>query len=132
VYTNTSYGTYGKKRDETVAEKIKHLGCKFESHKDFILVEPQEVEQRKVFTTFYKLWQKVDFDFHELELKEFSQLPTKQQSEAKDFVTIPKHPYFTMEFGEDRFKNHIKKSYNEQRNDLGIDGISRLSPYHRH
>jgi len=68
VYTNTSYGTYGKKRDEIVAEKIKHLGCRFESHKDFLLAEPHEIEQRKVFTPFYKLWQKLDFDFNELEL----------------------------------------------------------------
>jgi len=132
VFTNTSYGTYWKKRDETVAEKIKHLWCKFESHKDFLLVEPHEVEQRKVFTPFYKLWQKVEFEFHELELKKFTQLKTTQQTQAKDFVDTPKHPYFTMKFGQERFKNHIKKSYNQDRNDLWIDGISRLSPYHRH
>jgi deoxyribodipyrimidine photolyase len=132
VYTNTTYGTYGKKRDETVAEKITNFNCKFESHKDFLLVEPAEVEQRKVFTPFYKLWQKVDFDFHELEIKNFSQLISYQQTEAKDFVDIPKHPYFTMEFGQQRMKNHIKKSYNDDRNDLSIDGVSRLSPYHRH
>ncbi|MDA9129206.1 DNA photolyase family protein [Candidatus Gracilibacteria bacterium] len=132
VYTNTSYGTYGKKRDTTVSEKIHHMGCDFESHKDFLLVEPHEVEQRKVFTPFYKLWQKVEFDFHELELTEFSQLKSEEQTEARDFVKIEKHPYFTMDFGLDRFENHIKKSYKENRNDLWKDGVSRLSPYHRH
>jgi len=76
------------------------------------------VEQRKVFTPFYKLWQKVEFEFHELELKKFTQLKTTQQTQAKDFVDTPKHPYFTMKFGQERFKNHIKKSYNQDRNDL--------------
>lgn len=98
VYTNTSYGIYGKKRDSKISEKLHHMGCKFESHKDYLLVEPQEVEQRKVFSPFYKLWQKVDFDFHELELTEFSQLKTDENTEAKDFIDIPCHPYFTMKF----------------------------------
>jgi deoxyribodipyrimidine photo-lyase len=37
-----------------------------------------------------------------------------------------------MDFWKERFENHIKKSYKEERNDLSLDGISRLSPYHRH
>ena len=132
VYTNTSYGSYWKKRDESVAEKIKHLWCKFESHKDFLLAEPHEIEQRKVFTPFYKLWQKLDFDCNELELTSFKQLKTLEQTEAKDFVSIAKHPYFTMDFWKDRFDSYIKKSYDDTRNDLDTDGTSRLSPYLRH
>lgn len=132
LYTNTSYGSYGKKRDHQIAEKIHELWCKFESHKDFLLVEPHEIETRKVFTPFYKLWQKIDFDTHELELTEFTQLKSQEQTQAHDFVDIAKHPYFTMNFGIQRLKNHIKKSYNDERNNLDKDWVSRLSPYHRH
>jgi len=132
VYTNTSYGSYWKKRDNTVAEKIHHMGCKFESHKDFLLAEPHEIEQRKVFTPFYKLWQKHDFELQELEIKKISQVATDEDTTAKDFIPAAKHPYFTMQFWKERFNNSIKKSYDEHRNDLDKDGTSRLSPYLRH
>lgn len=128
IYTNTTYGSYGKTRDEKI---IDLCNCKFESHKDFVLAEPHEVEQRKVFTPFYKLWQKLDFDTAELKITQFSQLQTEEQTEAKDFIEIEKHPYFTMEFGRERFKKLPFLHYNDVRNDLDKDGTSRLSPYLR-
>jgi len=128
IYTNTTYGTYGKARDEKVAELC---SCKFESHKDFLLAEPHEVEQRKVFTPYYKLWQKLEFDTAEVEITNFTQLETEEQSEASDFIEIKKHPYFTMEFGRERFEKYIQSNYQDIRNDLDIDGTSRLSPYLR-
>ena len=87
IFTNTSYGSYGKKRDETVTELAAKIGCKFESYKDFLLVEPQEIEQRKVFTPFYKLWQKYLTAHPESlkilpKLEKFSQLQIQEQSQA--------------------------------------------------
>lgn len=87
IFTNTSYGMYGKVRDEKVIELVSQLGCKFESHKDFLLVEPHEVEQRKVFTPFYKLWQKF-LQAHPENLRilppieKFSQLSSEEQTQA--------------------------------------------------
>ena len=132
LYTNTSYGNYWKKRDRQIFEQLEKFGCKTESHKDFLLAEPHEVEQRKVFTPYYKLWQKLDFDTNELELTKFSQLQTSEQSEASDFIKIEKHPYFTMQFGQERLEKYINTNYNDVRNDLDKDGTSRLSPYLRH
>gem|GEM_PF-4381424 len=40
---------------------------------------------------------------------------------ASDFIDIKKHPYFTMDFGIDRFQKHIRSDYNEFRNDLDKD-----------
>lgn len=131
VYTNKSYGQRGKERDTIVAEKIKYLWCNFESHKDFLLVEPQEVEVRKVFTPFYKLWQKVDFETTQREIKEFHQLKTKEKTEAKDFIKYEKHPCFTIDFWKKRLKNNIKESYDDARNNLDLDGTSMLSVYLR-
>jgi deoxyribodipyrimidine photo-lyase len=105
--------------------------CKFESYKDFLLAEPHEVEQRKVFTPFYKLWQKLDFDTSEVEITKFKQLQTEEQTEAKDFIKLEKHPYFTMKFGQERFAKLPFPHYNDARNDLDKDGTSRLSPYLR-
>jgi deoxyribodipyrimidine photo-lyase len=128
IYTNTTYGSYWKQRDEKVAELCT---CNFESHKDFLLVEPHEVEQRKVFTPFYKLWQKQEFDTAELEIRDFKQFKTDEQTEANDFIEIEKHPYFTMDFGQKRFEKLPFPYYNDVRNDLDKDGTSRLSPYLR-
>lgn len=128
IYTNTSYGTYGKSRDIKVAEQC---NCRFESHKDFLLTEPHEVEQRKVFTPYYKLWQKADFDTQELELTRFCQLQSEEQGEAKDYISHPSHPYFTIEFWKQRLTKYITKEYQDIRNQLDIDGTSRLSPYLR-
>jgi deoxyribodipyrimidine photo-lyase len=136
IFSNTSYGTYGKKRDSLVAEKVSVLWCTFESHKDFLLAEPHEIEQRKVFTPFYKLWQKYLAAHPESlkilpKLEHFSQLETQEQSQAWDFIQHKKHPYFTMQFGQERFEKHILQNYDTLRNDLDKDGTSRLSPYLR-
>jgi hypothetical protein len=62
------------------------------------LAEPHEVEQRKVFTPYYKLWKKLDLDTAEVEITKFNQLESEEQSEAHDFIDLEKHPYFTMKF----------------------------------
>ena len=61
----------------------------------------------------------------------FSQLETQEQTEAKDFIHLSKHPFFTMDFGKQRFEKYIRPEYQEVRNSLDIDGTSKLSPYLR-
>ena len=136
IYTNTTYGTYGKKRDEDIQKIVLNKWCKFESHKDFYLVEPWQVEQRKVFTPFYKLWLKyLEANIEEThilpDITQFTQLKTSEQTEAKDFIEQEKHPHFTMQFGKERFEKHILSHYDDVRNNLDKDGTSRLSPYLR-
>lgn len=101
-----------------------------------MMVEPDTIEQRKVFTPFYKLWQRYLEEHPEKKLeqkvtKNFHQLKTDEQNEAKDFIDIEKHPYFTMEFGKQRFEKHIRSDYDAFRNDLDKDATSKLSPYLR-
>ncbi|MDF1682737.1 MAG: hypothetical protein P1U46_03280 [Patescibacteria group bacterium] len=62
------------------------------------MVEPFDVEQRKVFTPFYKLWQKKLSDTNENTPEKFTQIDIEENFEAKDFIKIEKHPYFTLEF----------------------------------
>ena len=45
-------------RDEKITQICHDQNLIFESFPDYLMVEPHEVEQRKIFTPFYKLWQK--------------------------------------------------------------------------
>ncbi len=89
------------------------------------------MQQRKVFTPYFKLWKKHEFDTTELTIDEFEQLETDEQTEAKDFIDIEQHPYFRMSFGQKRFEGLPFEQYDETRNNLDQDGTSRLSPYLR-
>lgn len=135
IYCNKSYGTYGTKRDAKIQALAQNIWCFFHSFKDYLLVEPYEIEQRKVFTPFYKLWQKkVEYLYNYVwrdRIEKISQLPTEEQSEAKDFISLTKHPFFTIDFWNIRIKKYIRPDYKETRNSLDIDGTSKISPYLR-
>ncbi len=133
IYSNKSYWDYWVARDSLVSEKS---WCEFIQTADFMMVEPDTIEQRKVFTPFYKLWQRHLLEFPEKRLEQeitgtFHQLHTQQQTQAKDFIKLEQHPFFTMEFWESRFNNHIRSNYDAIRNDLDKDGTSKLAPYLR-
>jgi len=131
LWANKSYSLYWTKRDANLSEKLDNIWKNFVLYKDYLLVEPFEVEQKKVFTPFYKIWQKKIWDTKELEPTKFKQVNFDYNKKASDFIDIKKHPYFTMDFGIDRFQKHIRSDYNEFRNDLDKDWTSKLSPYLR-
>jgi deoxyribodipyrimidine photolyase len=62
VHANKSYSKHGTKRDKNIKEILNQKKCDFFLHNDYLLVEPESVDQRKVFTPFYKLWQKKILD----------------------------------------------------------------------
>ncbi len=45
-------------RDENIMKICDEANVAFESFQDFLLIEPHECEQRKVFTPFSMLWKK--------------------------------------------------------------------------
>lgn len=107
------------------------MGKNFIQVSDYLLVEPEDIEQRKVFTPYFKLWQKKHKDTQELSPKPFKAITTEENFEAKDFISLPSHPFFTFEFGQKRFTSFPNERYNELRNDLDRDGTSKLSVYIR-
>ena len=131
VYANKSYSNYWTNRDKELKELLNNFWVEFILVNDYLLVEPEKVEVRKVFTPFYKLWQKVDKDLSELTPQNFKQINIDETHKISDFIKIEKHPYFTIEFWKKRFENNLNKNYSEIRNDLDIDGTSKLSPYIR-
>lgn len=58
LFMNRSYSPRGKYRDEQLMKICDEAHIDFQIFQDFLLVEPHEVEQRKVFTPFSMLWKK--------------------------------------------------------------------------
>lgn len=131
VIANKSYSRYWTKRDENIKNLLIQNNIWFSLEKDYLLVEPDEVEQRKVFTPFYKLWQKKLIDTPEQKPTYFKQINIEENHKVSDFIKIEKHPYFTLDFWKNRLKNYIRENYDEYRNDLDKDWTSKLSPYLR-
>jgi deoxyribodipyrimidine photo-lyase len=57
IYTNRAYGFSGVKRDLGVEHQCRLLGVAFRKYDDTFLVPPHEIDQRKVFSPFYNIWQ---------------------------------------------------------------------------
>ena len=50
--------TYKPKRDEIIYKYCEENNIIFQKFNDFLLIEPKNIPQRKVFTPYFKLWQK--------------------------------------------------------------------------
>lgn len=132
VYINKSYWQYWKKRDEKIQEILWDLNVDFKSYDDFLIVPVYKVPQRKVFTLFFKLWKTflpLSFDLEYI--NDFKSFKIDENFEVKDFINISKHPFFTLDFLQDRLKNFDILNYNKNRNNLDIDWTSKLSPFIR-
>ena len=135
IFTNKSYSIYWKKRDEKILDFCLNNKIDFLNFNDFLLVEPEEIEQRKVFTPYYKLWQKkLIVKWYKIENPvNFKQI--QNDFDIKIFldekISWENHPYFTMDFWKNRLENYIRSDYETFRNDLDKDWTSKLSPYLR-
>lgn len=136
IYINTSYSLWGKKRDADLKKYCKEAQIGFFSFQDFLLVDPQEVEQRKVFTPFSLLWK--TFLIHHPERLLIHSTPLTQTTwvipnnrrEVLDIIPTPYHPFWTVELGKNRM-NRDFSGYDALRNIPSMDGSTRLSPYIR-
>ncbi len=140
VFTNKSYSRYGKKRDNNLELFCLENKVTFLQFADYLLVEPEAVPARKVFTPFYKLWQKQIWEIKIQNIKSLScnlEIFWENISnfDIKLFLNslIPweKHPYFTLDFLQSRLDNFDFSIYDDFRNDLDKDWTSRLSVYLR-
>lgn len=58
IFVNRSYSPRGKRRDDALLALCDDMDVDFHSYQDFLLVEPHECEQRKVFTPYSMLWKR--------------------------------------------------------------------------
>lgn len=108
----------------------------YHSFQDFLLVEPNECEQRKVFTPYSMLWKKFLLAHPErLIIQEFDGnrvkwFTSEDRKEISEVITVPYHPYWSIPFGLTRMDRDFS-SYEDTRNIPSVDGSTRLSPYIR-
>lgn len=136
VYVNTSYSPRWKIRDENILSICDKEWVIFYSFQDFLLVEPQECEQRKVFTPYSMLWKKfLAIHPERLIIQEFQGNITKwfipeDRKEISEIITVSHHPYWNIPFGLIRMDRDFS-SYDDTRNIPSVDGSTRMSPYIR-
>lgn len=136
IYVNRSYSPRGKERDDAILTLCDVKWVDFHTFQDFLLIEPQECEQRKVFTPFSMLWKKFLIAHPErLAMQKFEWKNTKwvvpqDRREIGEVITTPHHKYWSLTLGRERM-NRDFSHYDELRNLPAIDGSTRLSPYIR-
>lgn len=136
VYINTSYSPRGKIRDDNILSICDKEWVIFYSFQDFLLVEPNEYEQRKVFTPYSMLWKKFllahpeRLIIHEFDGNRVKWFTSEDKKEISEVITVPYHPYWSIPFGFTRMDRDFS-SYDDTRNIPSIDGSTRLSPYIR-
>jgi hypothetical protein len=93
----------------------------FYSFQDFLLVEPYEVEQRKVFTPFSLLWKKFilanlsRLEIQQLRGDECSWYTPQDHREIGEIISVPYHRYWTLDLGQSRMKRDFTQ-YDDLRN----------------
>jgi deoxyribodipyrimidine photo-lyase len=136
VYVNRSYSPKGRNRDDHILSLCDTKWVDFHAFQDFLLVEPHECEQRKVFTPFSMLWKKFLIAHPErLEIHEFDGTQSKwfvpeDRREIGEVIVVPHHKYWTLALGQERMGRDFSH-YDDLRNLPAVDGSTRLSPYIR-
>ncbi|MGB7293864.1 MAG: deoxyribodipyrimidine photo-lyase [Thermodesulfobacteriota bacterium] len=133
VYVNKAYSVYGRRRDNELKEILEGDNIEFSEFEDTLLVEPERIPQRKVFTPFYKLWSKTEKRPQLLEIRRINSPKLDEQPFEKvikrlSFSTSSKWP---INFPEERLNKFDFSNYMNTRNYPYINGTSRLSPYIR-
>lgn len=135
VYANRSYSEYWTNRDSKISKSLFERWIIFDLSDDYLIVSPENIPQRKVFTPFYKLWSKF-LSNNPVKLKEAQKfIWVKTDLEAKCFLDSNifwgKHPYFTLELLENRLTNFDFANYELSKDFLDKDWTSKLSVFLR-
>jgi deoxyribodipyrimidine photo-lyase len=138
VYANRDYEPYAKTRDTAVAEILKSKGIPFQTFKDHVIFEKDEVNKADgspytVFTPYSKQWK-----------SRFGQLNYKPYPVRKYFSSLTKTgalpiPNLTdigfkktgLEFPPRIVRSSVIRRYEETRDFPALDGTSRLSVHLR-
>lgn len=133
VYVNKAYSVYGRRRDDELNSLLKGVKIEFKQFEDTLLVAPERIPQRKVFTPFYKLWSKTEKRLRLLEIQRINSPKLDEQPfddviRGLDFTASSKWP---INFAEERLNKFDFSNYQKTRNYPYMDGTSRLSTYIR-
>ncbi len=135
LYHNRSYGIGSQSRDQSIQQWCNANHIKYQNYSDYLLVEPQDVDQRKVFTPFYNLWKKVD----KAPVQKLSSLPTQTANQHIESIDRPaiQSQLSYLPNTQRPINGHAQRllqdmsHYDISRNELRHDGTTKLSPYVR-
>ncbi len=149
LYFNRDYSPYAQKRDKTVTEIAKTLGCNVNTFKDHVIWEPEEILNQskppfKIFTPYSKAWKTALIPF--LPLQEY---PVKTQhivphqnafKSVKDILDFAgfEHTPLLWPGGTKAAHKHLEDfkhklgEYETARDYPSVEGTSHLSVYIRH
>lgn len=133
LYTNKAYSLKTIQLDNEIKAFCKTKEIEFFEFEDSLLVPINKVPVRKVFTPFYKLWQK------ELVIPSANEIKKiiSPVIEIPDFDQIKKQidfspsKYWSPKLAQKRLLEFDFANYEQTRNLPNIDGTSKLSPYIR-
>ena len=136
IYANQSYWPYWKMRDREIGKYCESVDVKFFMFDDYLLVKPEQIEFKKVFTPYYRHWEKVNKS--NVDNFEFIKIWEIDSSRWKQNNTIQKQ-IFDKYAGEGSYWNPIPKknffqefdysNYDNTRNLPYMLWSSRISPY---
>lgn len=138
VIANHDYEPYARDRDNGIYKLLKSEGIPFQSHKDQVIFEKNEVvkddgKPYTVFTPYSKRWKSVLNEFY---LKSY---PTKKYYSnffKQDEIKIPSLKQMGFEevdkpFPSKELKEEVIKKYSKQRDFPGIAGTSKMGVHLR-
>lgn len=141
LFYNKSYGPRSQTRDPELHTRCAKNTITNHSYDDFLMLAPDVVEQRKVFTPFYNL-RKKHVAMQYLELVQGIHKPhtvqkinspaiNRNNETVYAMVDAGDNIYRPVNWAQERIHTFSLRDYEQTRNHLDIDGTTRLSPYMR-
>ncbi|MEN3044481.1 MAG: deoxyribodipyrimidine photo-lyase [Candidatus Hydrothermales bacterium] len=133
VFTNRAFSWSVEKIEKKIELLCKEKNIPFHSFCDNFLVDPRSIPYTKVYSAFYKKWEK------RLVLLPYTtpkviKTPNIKEPELEDTLNKLKfrpNLYWKISFGFERLEKFDFHQYDKLRNRLDLDGTSKLSPYIR-
>ncbi len=132
IFTNQSYSWTGEKTQKKVEVLCQRRGLKLKDFHDSLLVPPEKIKVRKVYTPFFRLWQEVLSTEDILPKPEPNRLntpklPLPSLEETVKMISYEPHRYWKPDYALKRLQEYNFRRYDLSRNHLDVDGTSRLS-----
>ncbi len=130
---NKSYGEWSLIRDIDIQRKCLDIWCLYISCHDFLLVEPDAIPQRKVFTPYFNLWKKIDKKPPSSTIITSipsPSIPLTDRSSIQSELSFSHTIYWPIDWWKQRLSRDYS-TYNESRNTLSSDGTTMMAPYMR-
>lgn len=133
LYFNKAHSLGSIEQEKEVEKKCEQLNVEVRKYSDSLIVPIEKVPVRKVFTPFYRLWQKEVEMCKPLNIKKINSPKIKPKiiSETIKDLKYCSNKNWPISFISQRAKEFDFCDYVNRRNFPYIDGSSKLSPYIR-